>query len=131
MSFPTDHFTLLSCFLDITVCTFVGDADHALDSLTAAFYYTGSILCSKPPDHRFNARIIDIASAGITIATGRMSSTTSFRAPLAIQIVPAGILTIFVWLLPEVRLLGEILSCHLSSSTVPALVNGHRQDRAR
>ncbi len=99
--------------------------------MTAAFYYTGSILCSKLQVIEFNARIIDIASAGITIATGKMSSTTSFRAPLAIQIVPAGILTIFVWLLPEVRCLREILFCHLSSSTVPALVNGHRQDRAR
>ncbi|KAF8915262.1 general substrate transporter [Mucidula mucida] len=55
-----------------------------LTGLYNTFYYTGSILCT-----------------GITIATGRMSSTTSFRAPLAIQIVPAGILTIFVWLLPE------------------------------
>ncbi|KAG6850900.1 hypothetical protein H0H93_006726 [Arthromyces matolae] len=40
-------------------------------------------------------------TAGITIATGRMSGTVSFRAPLAIQIAPAGILLIFVYLLPE------------------------------
>ncbi|KAF9031809.1 general substrate transporter [Hymenopellis radicata] len=55
-----------------------------LTGLYNTFYYTGSIICT-----------------GITIGTGRMSSTTSFRAPLAIQIVPAGILSIFVWLLPE------------------------------
>ncbi|KAJ3982052.1 general substrate transporter, partial [Lentinula detonsa] len=49
-----------------------------------AFYYAGSMLCT-----------------GISIATARLSSTTSWRAPLAIQIVPAGILVIFVWFLPE------------------------------
>ncbi|KAJ3741040.1 general substrate transporter [Lentinula detonsa] len=49
-----------------------------------AFYYAGSMLCT-----------------GISIATARLSSTTSWRAPLAIQIVPAGILVTFVWFLPE------------------------------
>ncbi|KAJ7591651.1 general substrate transporter [Mycena floridula] len=55
-----------------------------LTGLYNTFYYTGSILCT-----------------GITIATGRINTTRSFRAPLAIQIVPAGIMAIFVWFLPE------------------------------
>ncbi|KIK67737.1 hypothetical protein GYMLUDRAFT_154952 [Collybiopsis luxurians FD-317 M1] len=50
----------------------------------SAFYYAGSMLCT-----------------GISIATARLSTTTSWRAPLAIQIVPAGILCTFVWFLPE------------------------------
>ncbi|KAF7332365.1 MFS domain-containing protein [Mycena kentingensis (nom. inval.)] len=48
------------------------------------FYYAGSILCT-----------------GITVATGKLGSTRSFRAPLAIQVVAAGILVIFSYLLPE------------------------------
>ncbi|KAG6854345.1 hypothetical protein C0991_007850 [Blastosporella zonata] len=55
-----------------------------LTGLYNTFYYSGSILCT-----------------GITIATGRMSGTVSFRAPLAIQIAPAGILLIFVYFIPE------------------------------
>ncbi|KAJ7215631.1 general substrate transporter [Mycena rebaudengoi] len=48
------------------------------------FYYAGSILCT-----------------GISTATGRLQTTTSWRAPLAIQIVAAGILAIFSLILPE------------------------------
>ncbi|KAK7062039.1 lactose permease [Favolaschia claudopus] len=55
-----------------------------LTGLFNTFYYAGSILCT-----------------GITIATGRIQSTRSWRAPLAIQIVAAGILVIFSLLLPE------------------------------
>jgi len=55
-----------------------------LTGLFNTFYYAGSILCT-----------------GITIATGRLESTRSWRAPLAIQIVAAGILAIFSLLLPE------------------------------
>ncbi|KAG6888902.1 hypothetical protein C0992_007141 [Termitomyces sp. T32_za158] len=55
-----------------------------LTGLFNTFYYAGSILCT-----------------GITIATGRIDRTVSFRAPLAIQVVPAGILLIFAFLLPE------------------------------
>ncbi|KAF5393166.1 hypothetical protein D9757_001239 [Collybiopsis confluens] len=55
-----------------------------LTGLFNTFYYAGSMLCT-----------------GIAIATARLSTTTSWRAPLAIQIVPAGILCTFVWLLPE------------------------------
>ncbi|KAG7097320.1 hypothetical protein E1B28_004679 [Marasmius oreades] len=55
-----------------------------LTGLFNTFYYAGSILCT-----------------GISIGTGRLASTTSWRAPLAIQIVPAGILVLFVWFLPE------------------------------
>ncbi|KAG6910991.1 hypothetical protein DXG01_006045 [Tephrocybe rancida] len=55
-----------------------------LTGLYNTFYYSGSILCT-----------------GITIATGRKSGTVSFRAPLAIQIAPAGILLIFVYFIPE------------------------------
>jgi sugar porter (SP) family MFS transporter len=55
-----------------------------LTGLFNTFYYAGSMLCT-----------------GISIASGRLSTTTSWRAPLAIQLVPAGILIIFVWLLPE------------------------------
>ncbi|KAF9455932.1 general substrate transporter [Collybia nuda] len=55
-----------------------------LTGLYNTFYYSGSILCT-----------------GITIATGRLESTTSWRAPLAIQIAPAGILVLFAFILPE------------------------------
>ncbi|KAG6817891.1 hypothetical protein H0H87_001723 [Tephrocybe sp. NHM501043] len=55
-----------------------------LTGLYNTFYYSGSILCT-----------------GITIATGRKSGTISFRAPLAIQIAPAGILFVFVYFIPE------------------------------
>ncbi|KAF7301979.1 MFS domain-containing protein [Mycena indigotica] len=56
-----------------------------LTGLFNTFYYAGSILCT-----------------GITVATGRLAnSTRSWRAPLAIQVVAAGILTIFAWILPE------------------------------
>ncbi|KAJ7229403.1 general substrate transporter [Mycena haematopus] len=55
-----------------------------LTGLFNTFYYAGSILCT-----------------GITIATGRLHTTRSWRAPLAIQIVAAGILVIFSLLLPE------------------------------
>lgn len=55
-----------------------------LTGLYNTFYYSGSILCT-----------------GITIATGRLSSTVSWRAPLAIQIAPAGILLTFVYFIPE------------------------------
>ncbi|KAJ7682444.1 general substrate transporter [Mycena polygramma] len=55
-----------------------------LTGLFNTFYYAGSILCT-----------------GITIATGRIQSTRSWRAPLAIQIVAAGILAIFSLFLPE------------------------------
>ncbi|KAJ7855853.1 general substrate transporter [Mycena leptocephala] len=55
-----------------------------LTGLFNTFYYAGSILCT-----------------GITIATGRIQSTRSWRAPLAIQIVAAGILVIFAFVLPE------------------------------
>ncbi|KAL0059860.1 hypothetical protein AAF712_013342 [Marasmius tenuissimus] len=55
-----------------------------LTGLYNTFYYAGSILCT-----------------GIAIGTGKLQSTTSWRAPLAIQLVPAGILVIFVWFLPE------------------------------
>ncbi|CAK5275326.1 unnamed protein product [Mycena citricolor] len=55
-----------------------------LTGLFNTFYYAGSILCS-----------------GITIATGRLQSTRSWRAPLAIQIVAAGILAVFALFLPE------------------------------
>ncbi|GLB34073.1 putative major facilitator superfamily sugar transporter (TC 2.A.1.1) family protein [Lyophyllum shimeji] len=55
-----------------------------LTGLYNTFYYSGSILCT-----------------GITIATGRLDSTVSWRAPLAIQIAPAGILFIFVYFIPE------------------------------
>ncbi|TFK43784.1 general substrate transporter [Crucibulum laeve] len=55
-----------------------------LTGLYNTFYYSGSILCT-----------------GITVATGRIEGTVSWRAPLAIQIAPAGILLIFSWLLPE------------------------------
>ncbi|KAL0568873.1 hypothetical protein V5O48_013099 [Marasmius crinis-equi] len=55
-----------------------------LTGLYNTFYYAGSILCT-----------------GISIGTGKLSSTTSWRAPLAIQLVPAGILILFVWFLPE------------------------------
>ncbi|TFK64050.1 general substrate transporter [Pluteus cervinus] len=48
------------------------------------FYYSGSILCT-----------------GITIATGRMSGTASWRIPLGIQIGPAAILAFFVMFIPE------------------------------
>ncbi|PFH51320.1 hypothetical protein AMATHDRAFT_59397 [Amanita thiersii Skay4041] len=59
-------------------------ATSYLCALFIAFYYSGSILCT-----------------GITIATGRIESSVSWRAPLAIQIAPAGILAIFSWFLPE------------------------------
>jgi len=55
-----------------------------LTGLFNTFYYAGSMLCT-----------------GISIATGKLSSSTSWRAPLAIQIIPAGILLTFVWFLPE------------------------------
>ncbi|KAJ6539698.1 general substrate transporter [Mycena capillaripes] len=55
-----------------------------LTGLFNTFYYAGSILCT-----------------GITIATGRIQSTRSWRAPLAIQIVAAGILVVFSLFLPE------------------------------
>ncbi|KAJ6583773.1 general substrate transporter [Mycena sp. CBHHK59/15] len=55
-----------------------------LTGLFNTFYYAGSILCT-----------------GITIATGRIESTRSWRGPLAIQIVAAGILAIFSLILPE------------------------------
>ncbi|RDB19823.1 Lactose permease [Hypsizygus marmoreus] len=55
-----------------------------LTGLYNTFYYSGSILCT-----------------GITIATGRLNSTTSWRAPLAVQIAPASILAIFAYFLPE------------------------------
>ncbi|KAJ3722677.1 general substrate transporter [Lentinula raphanica] len=55
-----------------------------LTGLFNTFYYAGSMLCT-----------------GISIATARLSTSTSWRAPLAIQIVPAGILVCFVWFLPE------------------------------
>ncbi|KAJ7930117.1 hypothetical protein B0H13DRAFT_915479 [Mycena leptocephala] len=55
-----------------------------LTGLFNTFYYAGSILCT-----------------GIATATGRIESTRSWRAPLAIQIVAAGILVIFSFLLPE------------------------------
>ncbi|KAF7290931.1 MFS domain-containing protein [Mycena chlorophos] len=55
-----------------------------LTGLFNTFYYAGSILCT-----------------GITIATGKLNSTRSWRAPLAIQICAAGILTIFSLILPE------------------------------
>ncbi|KAJ7284054.1 general substrate transporter [Mycena rebaudengoi] len=55
-----------------------------LTGLFNTFYYAGSILCT-----------------GISTATGRLQSTTSWRAPLAIQIVAAGILAIFSLILPE------------------------------
>lgn len=48
------------------------------------FYYTGSILCT-----------------GLTVASGRNSSTLSWRLPLAIQIIPAAILAFGPWFLPE------------------------------
>lgn len=78
-----------------------------------AFYYSGSILCSKINLNEFDCWIErDIYMiAGITIATGRLSGTTSWRAPLAIQIAPAGILAIFAFLLPEVR-------CPTKSTTI-------------
>lgn len=50
-----------------------------------AMYYSGSILCT-----------------GVTIGTVTLPNSTSWRAPLAIQLVPAGIMVIFVWFLPEV-----------------------------
>ncbi|KAJ7752842.1 general substrate transporter [Mycena maculata] len=55
-----------------------------LTGLFNTFYYAGSILCT-----------------GITIATGRLQSTRSWRAPLAIQIVAAGILAVFAFIIPE------------------------------
>ncbi|KAJ2927900.1 hypothetical protein H1R20_g9211, partial [Candolleomyces eurysporus] len=55
-----------------------------LTGLYNTFYYSGSILCT-----------------GITVATGRNSSTLSWRLPLALQIVPAAILAGFAWFLPE------------------------------
>ncbi|KAF8897789.1 general substrate transporter [Infundibulicybe gibba] len=55
-----------------------------LTGLYNTFYYSGSILCT-----------------GITIATGRRSDTSSWRAPLAIQIAPAAVLAIFAYFLPE------------------------------
>ncbi|ESK95148.1 mfs lactose [Moniliophthora roreri MCA 2997] len=55
-----------------------------LTGLYNTFYYAGSILCT-----------------GISIGTGKLSSTASWRAPLGIQIGPAAILAIFVWFLPE------------------------------
>ncbi|KAK7470345.1 hypothetical protein VKT23_001774 [Stygiomarasmius scandens] len=55
-----------------------------LTGLYNTFYYSGSILCT-----------------GIAIGTGKLLSTTSWRAPLAIQIAPASVLALFVWLLPE------------------------------
>ncbi|KAF5358983.1 hypothetical protein D9758_004837 [Tetrapyrgos nigripes] len=55
-----------------------------LTGLYNTFYYTGSILCT-----------------GIAIGTGKLLSTRSWRSPLAIQIIPATILALFVWLLPE------------------------------
>ncbi|KAF8165590.1 general substrate transporter [Crassisporium funariophilum] len=55
-----------------------------LTGLYNTFYYSGSILCT-----------------GISIATGRIASTKSWRAPLAIQIGPAAILMIFAYVIPE------------------------------
>ncbi|PPQ71097.1 hypothetical protein CVT24_009848 [Panaeolus cyanescens] len=55
-----------------------------LTGLYNTFYYSGSILCT-----------------GITIATGKIQSSSSWRVPLAIQIVPAAILAAFAFLLPE------------------------------
>ncbi|KAF8806340.1 general substrate transporter [Phlegmacium glaucopus] len=55
-----------------------------LTGLYNTFYYSGSILCT-----------------GVSVATGRLNSTRSWRVPLAIQIVPAAILLIFAFLLPE------------------------------
>lgn len=49
-----------------------------------------------------NTLILNRSAAGLTIATGRIQSSTSWRAPLAIQIGPAAILLIFAYLLPEV-----------------------------
>ncbi|KAL1761513.1 hypothetical protein FB107DRAFT_254962 [Schizophyllum commune] len=55
-----------------------------LTGLYNTSYYAGSILCT-----------------GIAIGTEQLQSTTSWRSPLAIQLVPAGILIIFSLLLPE------------------------------
>ncbi|KAF5363898.1 hypothetical protein D9756_000210 [Leucocoprinus leucothites] len=55
-----------------------------LTGMYNTFYYSGSILCT-----------------GITVASGRNSSTLSWRLPLAIQIVPAAILAVGSWFLPE------------------------------
>ncbi|KAF5388339.1 hypothetical protein D9615_000635 [Tricholomella constricta] len=53
----------------------------------------------SPPQWR--GRLTGLYNTGITIATGRLDSTVSWRAPLAIQIAPAGILLIFVYFIPE------------------------------
>ncbi|TRM68230.1 general substrate transporter [Schizophyllum amplum] len=55
-----------------------------LTGLYNSSYYVGSILCT-----------------GVAIGTEQLSGTTSWRAPLAIQLVPAGILIIFSLWLPE------------------------------
>ncbi|KAI4520376.1 general substrate transporter [Schizophyllum commune] len=55
-----------------------------LTGLYNTSYYAGSILCT-----------------GIAIGTEQLQSTTSWRSPLAIQLVPAGILIIFSLFLPE------------------------------
>ncbi|KAF8969396.1 general substrate transporter [Flammula alnicola] len=53
-----------------------------LTGLYNTFYYSGSILCT-----------------GLTVATNRINSTASWRAPLAIQIIPASILLSPRWLI--------------------------------
>ncbi|KAF7776647.1 hypothetical protein Agabi119p4_5040 [Agaricus bisporus var. burnettii] len=55
-----------------------------LTGLYNSFYYAGSMLCT-----------------GITVATTRSSSTLSWRLPLAMQVVPASILTVGAFFLPE------------------------------
>ena len=45
---------------------------------------------------------VPCATAGLTVATGKLNSSTSWRVPLAIQIIPAAILLFFSFLLPEV-----------------------------
>jgi len=55
-----------------------------LTGLYNTFYYSGSILCT-----------------GLTVATGRIQSTSAWRIPLALQIFPAAILFCFSYLLPE------------------------------
>lgn len=55
-----------------------------LTGLYNTFYLFGTILCML-----------------ITNATGGLSSSTSWRVPLAIQIAPAGIIAILVYFLPE------------------------------
>jgi len=74
------------------------------------------------------------ATAGLTVATGKLNSSISWRVPLAIQIIPAAILLFFSFLLPEVSLQRPSLKSPLNTVAIQSprwLIAVGRQDEAR